>query len=49
MSEIIVCGVGTQDGKYRCRYCGFTSNDLEDFATVMCWTCALGPDEDGAA
>lgn len=37
---IIICGLnpGTEK-KHACPFCGFESDDIEDFATGMCWDC----------
>jgi hypothetical protein len=44
--SVIVCGLPrTEDGKYNCKYCGFTSDDIEDFATSMCWSCVYSEEE----
>ena len=40
--DIRACGVQSEGEAYRCGLCGFTSDDLEDFATVMCWSCVMG-------
>ena len=43
--SIIICGISkNEEGLYYCPYCDFTSDDIEQFATSMCWDCAF-PDE----
>lgn len=40
---IIVCGVAEGAvAKYRCPCCGMESDDLDAFATSMCWPCSSG-------
>lgn len=44
---VIICGVPKkQDGTFYCPYCSFESEEIEDFATSMCWDCALADDEE---
>ena len=44
---IYICGIakGTTHA-YKCPYCDFESDDLEDFATSMCWDCVYRPEGD---
>ena len=44
---MILCGVPKGDkARYRCPYCGFQSDDIEDFAVSMCWSCAFEPGDE---
>lgn len=42
--NVRACGLRGDGGLYTCPTCNFTSDDREDFATVVCWTCAMGGD-----
>jgi len=45
-TKINICGIPKkQDDIYYCPYCNFESDDIEDFATSMCWDCAFSEDE----
>ncbi len=45
--SFIICGIPKNDeGKFFCPYCKFTSSDIEQFATSMCWDCALPAEEE---
>lgn len=46
MPGIIICGIdkGTTHA-YKCPYCDFESDDLENFATSMCWECVYKPED----
>jgi hypothetical protein len=40
--QLIICGLPKkQDGTFYCPYCNFESEEIEDFATSMCWDCAF--------
>jgi hypothetical protein len=44
---IIICGI--PPGKtlsYGCPCCDFESDDIEDFATSMCWECVYRNGDD---
>ncbi len=38
--SVIICGLapGTVK-KYRCPFCDYESDDIDNFATAMCWNC----------
>lgn len=47
MSLIRVCSTPKNDaGEYSCPYCGYTSEDIENFAVGMCWDCVFSPEQD---
>lgn len=36
----IICGLPKNDeGLFYCPFCGFSSDNIEEFATTMCWNC----------
>lgn len=42
---IIICRLPQgRTKKYGCPYCGFESDNLDDFAVGMCWSCVYAPE-----
>jgi hypothetical protein len=43
--NVIICGIGRgKEKEYACPVCGMESDDLDDFATSMCWSCVYPPE-----
>jgi len=41
----IMCGLDKgETHKYKCSFCDYESNNIDNFATSMCWECVYGPD-----